>query len=138
MKTLLAIIVSLIIFAPISKTKAQQIDTFDYVNHNGVIFITQNKSTLSFSQIKKQVKVNPTAFEQFKKARRIRNVSFVLEVISSTSSVIAIVSENETLSIACFGSSILITGLDLALSQTPFNKAMMACIQEYNKPYRNK
>ena len=52
MKTLVAIIISILLFAPIAKTKAQRIDSLDYVSHNGVVFLTQNKSTLTFSQIK--------------------------------------------------------------------------------------
>ncbi len=111
-------------------------DTLDYVFHSGVILPVLNRTTLGLSEIKFMVRKNPEAFKYFKKARRLRNLSIGLEVLSGVSLVVALISENESHFWIGLGVSSVITGLNIGLITDPYNEAVLDCVKTYNKSLR--
>ncbi len=139
MKTyLITLLLGWAIFINGTSAQTQPKDSLDYIEHNGTIFIVKDKKTLSFPEIKRIVKNNPAAFTQFKKARRIRNIAFILETVSTASLVVGLVAENDNVFLIGAGGSILITSLQLALLPDPYNNALLNCLEEFNHPLRNK
>lgn len=138
MKTLLLLALTFFIWCTPAKAQNTLKDTLDYVEHSGTIFIVKDKKTLSFPEIKRIIKNNPAAFEQFKKARRIRNLAFVLETVSTASLLVGLISENDQVFLIGAGGSVIITSLQFALLPEPYNNALLECIEEYNSTFRSK
>jgi hypothetical protein len=115
---------------------AQTNDSLGYVYHEGVLHAVQNKETLTLFELKPMVKNNPAAFAYFKKTRRIRNVGTAINVFSCVALFYGLVTNNETEFFISLGVSSVLTSLNIALLPEPYNKAMLACINEHNKKYR--
>jgi len=137
MKKLIILFILFSCVGIIQKSHAQtQKDSFDYVFHSGVAYPVFNKTTLSLYEIKSIVRDNPEAFKHFKKARRLRNLSIGLEVLSGVSLVVALISENESHFWIGLGVSSVITGLNISLITDPYNEAVLDCVKTYNKSLR--
>ncbi|MCE2788177.1 MAG: hypothetical protein ACK445_06555 [Bacteroidota bacterium] len=115
---------------------AQTNDSLGYVYHEGVLHAIKNKTTLTLFELKPMVRNNPAAFAHFKKARRVRNIGTAMNVVSCAALFYGIVTNNDTEFLISLGVSSVLTSLNIALLPEPYNKAMLACINEHNKKYR--
>lgn len=129
-------ILQIILFLSSQSLFAQANDSLGYVYHEGVLHAVKNKTTLTLFELKPMVKNNPAAFAYFKKTRRIRNVGTAINVVSCAALFYGLVTNNETEFFISLGFSSVLTSLNIALLPEPYNKALLACINEHNKKYR--
>ncbi len=130
---LITLLLGWVILSTSLHAQNQPKDTLDFIEHSGIIHLVKDKKTLPLSELKAIVKNNPAAFAHFKKARRIRNLGFAFETISSGFLVWGLITQNDTETLICAGGTLLFTSLNLAFLPDPYNKALLNCLKEYNR-----
>lgn len=130
------LVIQLFFFLTVCQAQAQSADSLSYVYHEGVVHAIKNKTTLTLFELKPMVRNNPAAFAHFKKARRVRNIGTAMNVVSCAALFYGIVTNNDTEFLISLGVSSVLTSLNIVLLADPYNRALLACIDEYNKKYR--
>lgn len=111
---------------------SQQRDSIDFVNHFGVIFPVQNKSTLSNPEFKKLIKGNKLAQTSLRKARLVRTAEISADIIAVIPLVIGLGSENDVIFLGGIGTYAALTTLSTVISRQYYNRHIENAIKLYN------
>lgn len=111
---------------------SQQRDSIDFVNHFGVIFPVQNKSTLYNPEFKKLIKGNKLALTSLRKARLVRTAEISADIIAVIPLVIGLGSENDVIFLGGIGTYAALTTLSTVISRQYYNRHIENAIKLYN------
>jgi hypothetical protein len=111
---------------------SQQRDSVDYVNHFGVIFPVQNKSTLSNPEFKKLIKDNKLALSSLRKARLVRAAEISADILALIPLLIGASVENDNVFLIGLGGYAAITTLSTLISRPHYNRHIENAIKLYN------
>lgn len=129
MKYILAFALYLSVF----QVQAQNQDTLVSINFFGTHHAVQNREALSMPELKQLTKQYPEARKAFVKTRNIRHLQVAIQIISVFPLVYGLSSTNENALLYGVTASALISALDAALLQKPFNSRLDKTIELYNK-----
>ncbi|TAE86246.1 MAG: hypothetical protein EAY81_05855 [Bacteroidetes bacterium] len=130
------LLIGAFIFNLNSVTAQRNTDSLSVVNFFGTVYAVKSGSALTLGELKNVVKSNPSAFKEFKRARRFRTLSIALDVVSVVPFVAAIISDNSTVFWVGTGSAGLLVGSSILIDQGPYSRSIINTVKLYNESLR--